>query len=84
MDSLILHFSHPDFIKDFYSSEHVYSYPKKEKLTKIFERVMGKGILFSEGLEWKRKKRIVSTAFNFEFIKSITGKIEQLCSKAIK
>jgi len=31
---------------------------------------MGHGVMFSEGDEWKKKRRIMSTVFNFEFIKS--------------
>lgn len=44
---------------------------------------MGRGIPFSEGEEWKRKRRIINTVFNFDFIKSMTPKIEKVCSQAI-
>lgn len=44
---------------------------------------MGRGIPFSEGEEWKRKRRIINTVFNFDFIKSMTPKIEKLCAQAI-
>jgi cytochrome P450 len=47
-------------------------------------RAMGRGIAFSEGQEWKRKRKIISAAFNFDFVKSITHKIEKLCDKAIR
>jgi hypothetical protein len=34
--------------------------------------VIGNGLFFSEGDQWKNKKKIMSSVFNFEFIK---GKI---------
>lgn len=37
---------------------------------KGLSQVTGKGLLFSEGVEWKNKKRIMSSVFNFDFIKS--------------
>jgi cytochrome P450 len=45
---------------------------------------MGRGIPFSEGEEWKRKRKIINAVFNFDFVKSMTYKIEKLCAKAIK
>lgn len=50
-------------------------YPKSKIMTQAIERAMGRGIPFSEGEEWKRKRKIISTVFNFDFIKSMTGKI---------
>jgi cytochrome P450 len=47
-------------------------------------RVMGYGIPFSEGDQWKRKRRIINEVFNFEFLKSKIKTMEHLCSKAIK
>jgi cytochrome P450 len=32
--------------------------------------VTGNGLLFSEGAEWKKKKKIMSSVFNFDFLKS--------------
>lgn len=33
-------------------------------------RMLGKGLIFSEGDEWKRKRRIFGKFFTFEFIAS--------------
>lgn len=44
---VVMDFSHPDFIKDFYSTEHLYVYPKLAFSTAPIVRAMGKGIPFS-------------------------------------
>lgn len=49
MNSVALDISHPDFIKDFYSNEHLYTYPKAKLMTVAIERALGKGIPLSEG-----------------------------------
>jgi hypothetical protein len=38
--------------------------------------VTGNGLLFSEGAEWKNKKKIMSSVFNYDFLKS---KINAIC-----
>lgn len=75
-NSIVLDFSHPDFVKDFYSNEHLYTYPKIKMFTDPIVRAMGRGIPFSEGDEWKRKRKIINAVFNFDFVKSMTYKIE--------
>lgn len=57
---IVLDFCHPDFIKDFYSAENLYTYPKVKFVSAPIVRAMGKGIPFSEGDEWKRKRRIIN------------------------
>lgn len=42
-----LQFQHPDFIKDFYSVDKHYQYPKTESIVKVFSRIAGKGLFFS-------------------------------------
>lgn len=71
LHKIVLDFSHPDFIKDFYSADHLYTYPKLKFSTEPIIRAMGRGIPFSEGEEWKRKRKVINTVFNYEFIKSM-------------
>lgn len=40
---------HPDFIKDYYSNEHLFTFPKARMMTAATERATGKGVIFSEG-----------------------------------
>lgn len=41
-------FSHPDFIKDYFKNENLYSYTKEKFVIDPVVKAMGRGILFSE------------------------------------
>ena len=43
--------------------------------------VMGDGLAFSEGENWKRKRKIMSKVFNFDLIKKNIPKICQIFDK---
>lgn len=45
--------------------------------------MLGNGLIFSEGNEWKMKKKIMSNVFNHEFIKSKVGLIARICQEKI-
>ena len=75
---------HPDFLKDFYSVDKHYEYPKSIRPIRLFTRVAGKGLVFSEGEVWHRKRRILNKIFNFDFIKSQSGYIAEICDSAMK
>lgn len=62
--------NHPDFLKDFYAVDKHYEYPKSQRGIRLFSRVAGKGLVFSEGEVWHRKRKILNKLFNFDFIKS--------------
>lgn len=78
-----LEFHHPDFIKDYYSVDKHYQYPKQKIVVDAFSRLTGRGLPFSEGENWKRKRNILNKIFNFDFVKSQTYKISEVCSGAI-
>lgn len=71
-----------DFIKDFYTVDKHYSYPK-DRLIQIYTRLAGEGLPFSEGPKWKRKRTILNRIFNFDFVKSQSPKIAQICADNI-
>jgi len=41
--------------------------------------LVGKGLLFSEGAEWKKKRKIMSSVFNYDFIKDKIPLISSMC-----
>lgn len=45
------------------------------------KRALGNGIAFSEGDEWKRKRKIINKVFNFNFIISNIPKMIRLCNE---
>ena len=45
---------------------------------KPFSRVMGNGLAMSEKENWKRKRRILSSVFNYDFISSMSPRIAEI------
>lgn len=56
---------HPDFIKDFYAVDRHFSFPKNKKFIEFITKITGRGLPFSEGKEWKRKRMVMNGVFNF-------------------
>lgn len=44
---------------------------------------LGEGLLFSEGDEWKMKRKIMSSVFNYDFIKYKVGTISDICNEVL-
>ena len=44
------------------------------------KRALGDGIAFSEGNRWKRKRKIISSVFNYKFVTSNLPNIIKLCN----
>jgi hypothetical protein len=62
----------PSLIKEFYDKNLEGCYKKYANtpiMMGLYE-ITGNGLLFSEGAEWKNKKIIMGSVFNFDFIKS--------------
>jgi cytochrome P450 len=76
--------THPDLIQDFYTPENIINNPKVKILYQYIARGVGFGIAFSEKDIWKRKRRIVSQVFNFDLLKALTYKIENICTREIE
>lgn len=70
-----IEFNHPTLIKSFYEVDKHYEYPKLEKVIANLMRFAGKGLAFSEGERWRRKRTILNKVFNFDFVKAQTYKI---------
>ena len=59
-------------------------YIKYPGFNNIFKRVIGTGLGMAEGEIWKRKRRILNKMFNFDYIKSLTPKVAEICDYSIK
>ena len=53
-------------LKDFHSKQHCY---QKYYFSKGVVELTGTGLVFAEGATWKNHRKIISSVFNFEFIK---------------
>jgi len=45
--------------------------------------ITGKGLLLSEGQEWKMKRKIMTSVFNFDFIKAKTQAISKIAKEML-
>ena len=48
------------------------------------KRVVGDGLVFAEGDQWKQKRKVISQVFNFKFINSKIGDISKICLESIQ
>ena len=79
-----LQFHHPDFIKDFFAVDKQYEFPKSKSVVEVLAKIAGKGVIFSEGQEWRRKRNIINKVFNYDFLKSLTHSIFRICDDTIQ
>jgi cytochrome P450 len=63
-----------ELIKDLYNQLH--KLPKSPYISEGFQLLNGGGLLFSEGADWKRKRKIISSVFHFEFLNSLVPIID--------
>jgi hypothetical protein len=59
-------------MKDFFSFDKHYEYPKDELISKICLRFLGPTIGFLEGHDWKVRRTILTKLFTFDFLKEQT------------
>ena len=64
-----------EMLKDFYNN--LKKLPKNPFISEVFMVFLnGGGILFTEGEEWKRKRKIISSVFHFDFLNEMVPVIE--------
>lgn len=57
-----------ELLKKFYEPESAYKLVKDLKLSEGVRMTLGEGIIFSEKDIWKRKRKIISKAFNHDLL----------------
>ena len=65
----------PVLIKAFLSDQSRY---KKSSIFELFNKVAGKGLVFSNGKVWKKHRKLISETFRFDFIASQIPKIHRV------
>lgn len=66
--TVYLHIIDPKMIQDFKMNPD--NYKKNEKLLQIYYEDLGEGLLYAHGKQWKKHRKLTSTVFHFEFLKS--------------
>jgi len=67
--SVTLILADPEMIKEFLRKHEIYQ--KNKSLFSLLVEKMNGTVIFAEGNEWKRKRKLTSSAFNFEFLKNV-------------
>ena len=81
MNKIYIDFLHPDLVKELLSFEKQMIFQKTKLELDCFRR-LGIGIVFSEGEAWKKKRKIVTEIFNFDFLQKLSPKIALICDNA--
>ena len=65
----------PELIREYFAPGNHFNFPKAKTFTYKLFTMLGSGLLFSEGDNWKNKKKILNLVFNYEFIANLCPKI---------
>ena len=83
MDQVTLDLVNPDMIKEFLSMEKIFLFPKRKIYIANLQRLLGNGVTFTEGPAWKSKRKIITSVFTFDFLKSIIPNISKICDRQL-
>jgi len=68
-------------IKEFYLNSD--NYIKDPIFLELYSKLLGKGLLTSEGNKWKAQRKILSNAFHFGFLKAILPTVQQTARETL-
>ena len=69
-NNVILWLVEPEHVKTFFNNQEPYS--RKPEILVFFDEFLGDGLLFLKSPDMKRHRKLVSSAFNYEFLKNTT------------
>jgi len=72
----------PEVIKEYLKRYE--TYPKATEIFGLLNELAAGSIVFAEGNAWKKRRKIVSTAFNFEFLKHVVPVIVEATQEKFK
>lgn len=73
----------PELLKEFYQPANAHYYEKVKSFVSNLKRIIGGGILLSEGEIWKDKRKVMNKIFNYDFITDNIPKIERIIDQAL-
>lgn len=60
LNTPVIEIYNPELMKDFYQPENIYVHHKMKFIIQNIQRSLGFGVAFSEGKEWKRRRKNLS------------------------
>lgn len=73
----------PKLIKEFLNSDNLINFHKVKMYQRVLSRVMGNGLVLSEGENWKKKRRIISNIFNYDFVAQLSPRIAEIYEEVL-
>ena len=67
-DKVLIEFVNPELVKEFYAHEGTTVYEKYKEFLKNAKRSIGSSIVFDEGEIWKRKRKLMTTLLNYNYL----------------
>ena len=83
MDQIVIDLINPDMMREFMSIEKIFIFPKKKLYIANMKRLLGDGVALSEDTIWKSKRKIITSVFTFDFLKSIIPNISKICDEQL-
>jgi cytochrome P450 len=71
----------PTLLQEFFQKQE--HYVKEEKFIENKVRFLGQGVAFSEGQEWSKRRKIMSSIFHFSFFNKFIPKITDIVDREI-
>jgi cytochrome P450 len=81
-NDVVLDLFDPVLIKDFFSKQ--LSFVKDSRTSGVLKKVLGDGLVFAEGENWKQKRRLISTVFHFDLFQSSMVTLRKYTKKMIE
>ena len=70
-----------ELMREIMSAEKMETYPKYNLIFKGVTSLVGEGTIFSEGANWKRKRKIIAKLFSYDLVLSNMTNISCFCDK---
>ena len=65
----------PQYLKEMTQRPYVY---KKHSIANGLKMIMGEGLILSDGDSWKRKRKLISSVFNYDLLKQEVGLVHNI------
>jgi cytochrome P450 len=72
---VVLVYCAPSTFKEFYSNTQ--HYQKSKMFLGFIEKIVGSGLVTSEGEQWKRHRKVIGSTFHYEFLKQMLPTVKK-------